>query len=555
MSRLSGLPDEALSQILDLLFFDTINLWCSGDRILITRIVRCCHSIRSPPKLALVTLKRWPRFIPELKSLRSLDITVVQVSEGAHAVANELRKLPKGLLELCISFQHAHFVPFAGASILTVNPYLKPPVSSSKTTSAHLLGDTHSTASWWTSDFFPVLKKARFWSPMANDLQVTFGGFPDSLDSLSWSIKLDGGNKHVFSRLPAGLTSLEISSATSDHLAAASLPRGLTHLNGPSWGQGADLAALPRTLATGSWFSTTSDFTPSLLQSLPPAISKISAYSRVVEPSFQSLGIEWTAALPRFLTSLFLLPTSPLTASLVFALPRTLMSLKNVSLNMDSIYQSTKEGQYQLDLLWPPQLRTLRLEFSTLISTSHVYLLPRTLAKLERLALRADDPISDRLSTLPPLLTHLSLRNGGDFDIWKPNHPLPPLLTVLDLNSTANLKFDLESFQYLSPGLKKLIMPQTNVRTTEEAESLAQLPRGLLELSIGVLHSDGFALLPRTLNMLSTFYISGDLTEEQGQLIPPSLKRMFISAHVASRMTPARPSWTKNILLLDIDDL
>ena len=548
---LSGLPDEVLSLLLESVFLDVLLLFMAGDSALNLRMVRSCRAIRSSPEMALRPLTKWPRLFAQLPALRVLNITVQRVHETLAMVATEIQKLPTQMVELSLQFEKAHMIPFHGST----NDVTHSPKLTHHLTSQNLSFDITGLRCWWTSSMFPSLKKAKFWSTTFFPTFVEFGDLPMHLESLSWSVRPVISAPRLLFGLPRTLSSLEFDPFNIDEPTAASLPPNLTHLRGALCNNFDVIAKLPSSLETGNWLSAVmGELTPSALSILPPQLKELKTYRSIAS----DFPIPWTQCLPRHLVKLLVLPTEPLIASFIAGLPRTLTSITNMALNLPEIHQSVfVENRYSLEEMWPPLLRTFSADAATKFHPKDLVLLPRTLTKLIRLTLHADEPVEPYLHTLPPPLIKFSARNASFGANWTLSMPMPLSLTLMDLTQTFTPEFSPSCFRFLPPQLVTLKLGECRIQTSENAVYVAELPRAIKHLELSSMHSDALSLLPPLLSTIATFSIHGSLNEEQAAILPTGLKLWRVSAYGYPHLSTSNPgpSWLQAILNIDIDDL
>lgn len=555
---LSGLPDEVLSIILEGIFLDVVQLWMAGDATLNARIARSCRSVRSAPETVSKYLITWPRIFAQFTALRTLDIAVLRVHEPLAIVAAEIQKLPSRLSELSLAFENANMIPFFG-------PTLSNAVHSPEFLN-HRLHDKEASSnasdtSWWTSNTFPLLTKAKFWDTRPFPLypSVNLGALPMHLVSLSWSVKPIINTTCLLTGLPRSILSLEFGPFQIDAPTASSLPPNLTHLKGALCNDFKVVSSLPASLETGNWLGAVlGDLTPSAFSGMPPNTKVIKAYRSIAQNDFDEINRPWTDALPRHLVKLLVLPTVPLIASFIAALPRTLISISNMALDLQEIHQSVVvDKRYVLDEMWPPHLRTFSPDYSTRVHPQYFGLLPRTLTKVIRLNITPEVPVEPFLHTLPPHLIKFSARNTSYGVNWKLTRPMPMSLTLMDLTQTFTPEFLPSCFRFLPPQLVILKLGESRVDTLENVPFVADLPRGIKLLELSSFHADALAFLPPSLTTLASKSIHGTLTEDQGSLIPPSLTRYIVSAYGIPHLNTRNPGpdWLQKIIDIEIDDL
>lgn len=521
MLELAHLSDQVLASILAFADVEVTLLWFAGDRLLNSKLARCCPFFRSLKAHAGSTVSRWPRLVSEFTTLKTLFIEFYDISEPIDEVAEHFKQLPSTLTDISLKFNGASAIPFNNPA--DERFYFERPTSAT---------DMRSGNCWSFADKFPQLKHLKLVEPAEllffSFTTSSFGIFPPALETLCWSGRIVPMT--LFSMLPAGLKRLEFGFDSELSLSVSqvsSLPRGLTHLDYASVADEIAIARLPRSLTFGSFLPSPITLTPSLLAALPPSLDMIYGEFDIDQPAFQATGRPWTSHLPQTLKQLAV-GNWAFTATEIAHLPRTLESLPNANVNWSTLQQAlVTEGAGAMQSRWPPTLTVVRLGLSNgyMLNSNLIDCFPRTLKELGGIRLGNSAILfAAVIAGLPPSLECLELAcySSAPVDITT---TLPQQLKELSFSGTALLA---SSFSKLPRGLTTLDLSSSTLDFAESSSYASHLPPSITTLIFSAIHVSSFSALPRGLVELTTYTVWGELTDNEMSLLPSSLTALVI---------------------------
>lgn len=532
MHTLASLSDEALSLIIKWSCLSVVRLWLAGNHDFNQRIVRCCTSIQTGDSLASAVLTKWPRVLQQFSALSSLDFEVKSFSESVRYTSEQFRLLPPSLTQLKLSFADANTMMIDDLS--SVHFYFDD----------HPAGDVEGPIFWDLKSRFTGLKSLSVWDTSTSHFTVSssrastasFSIFPPTLTYLRWNVNIL--RAATFSRLPPSVGSLEmINPFVVDfynplyRAMVSSIPDTVTRLEGFKVREEC-VSALPRTLKSGNWLQMTDsqNLSKYLANALPPATESLD-----MKPGLHILeqelgGVRWPTALPATLTSIRLQDHLPLSSATIACLPKTLLSLFKVNIDMQqlaSLMSSERlEGVYTR---WPPKLSSMSLHRFT-ITPEQLILLPRTLTHLKA----SVEPETRVLGTvfqadLPPLLTRLSLSHSLEDTFTILRDHLPARLTFLELRGVS---LHHSSASFLPRGIRTLRIGETTIGHGPDVEFAALLPRHVEKLKLYSINVEAFLHLPRSLTELKVEFLRGLISQDKINQLPRHLG--LFEVHTAS---------------------
>ena len=531
-----------------------------------------------------VTSSRFPKFITELRSLRSLVIDRRVLTMPWHRnISEHIQKLPSTLRKLKIRVENSCHIT-------------SPPASTNASNS--LSSDRHPTTNdlihpkWTFASAFPHLETLELHSS-SGSWQPYLALLPQSITSLTippcekvidetfssllppdlLTLKLSAvGNisfptftPSFWSHLPSQLASLSIYSITESTCTAV-LPRSLTQLNGIFSYPNLDLADLPsgltnlsRTLVTNMSALTRSMFPnlreicidsidPQFLQSLPPTVHTIDADvisvssvdqwpASLTKLSFRNAPDHiYAALLPSKLVKLSLSSVHNINTAVFSRLPR---SLRHFKLRCQEIVESDS-------IDFPPHLTFLSLfDNKYRRATSIIRHLP---ASITNLKLTFSIPAS-LLKHLPPRLKALKTFNiSGDYD-WIPNTEAE--LAAMRMNFENGRRYgiverEIDLVTRLKSASILALLPRTLTRLhiTGDDKALDRLVWSAMPPNLSWLYWNPYGGLPLTLlrelsfKHMRTLNISlKNVQDEDLKLIPRHLQTAEIAFYNSPKLT------------------
>lgn len=514
MTELAHLSEDVLEAILDCVDVVAPLLWFAGNRLLNSKMARCCPLFNASLYLGSNRLGEWPRLISEFTSLKRLSIRVYEISAPINEVAASFKQLPPTLTAIYLTFKGASTLPF-------VNPaeerfYHLDPAQPT---------EYYSADCWSFEEKFPRLKQLTLAEPteLLNFCFSTssFGIFPQSLEHLCWSGHIVPMT--LFSLLPSDLKWLDFcfeSQLSLSPAQASSLPRGLVHLDYVTVSDEDAIARLPRSLMSGFFLPSPSTLSPSLLSALPPSLEILYGMFEISFQEFEAIGRPWTSFLPKNMTQLSV-GVHPFNPSEIAHLPPALREIISLNLNwfsFDRVFNS--EGAEVIQKSWPSNLTSVQL--SGLLPANYLLnYFPPTLKELTGFTVgHRDDFFTDTSVGFPPSLEHLQLYCMSSSAL-KITAVLPLPMKVFNLQGTA---LSPSSFSMLPRDLVTLLIPNTTVSESEDC--MSQLPPTITKLLMAGLPASSFSILPRSLTELKTYNISGTVTDDVMSQLPTSMKRV-----------------------------
>lgn len=488
MHTLARLSDEALDQILSWSSLSVATLWMAGDLDFNLRIARCCSCVRTDRRLASSTLKKWPRMLSELRSLRILVLNVASINEDLDTLKEQVQRLSPTIIELEFQFS------FASVLWLDNSHWTHPKDSRSPTEPpTRVVANSPNIACWDLSQWFPILQKATFIENRPNFVwhysTASMGIFPPTLTHLTWTIALTRHSS--LSLLPRGLTSLRLWLFKSRDLeyGILDLPPAVTQLDGFNYSSIDDIAALPRTLTAGNWLSNDIPLTPQLLASLPPRMESLTGSHRIQPIDFPT---HWATHLPNFLKTLEL--SSPtLRLSDIALLPRTLESLHHIQLDYAHLPSELAllDPQERL-LIWPPNLTSISIpkDYSSfprnhdadIINSSDFAMFPSCMTSISGFKVESVQKLLLVLPKLFPHLETLAVYSSHKKIEYCNIAEFSPCLRILRLENVA---LDDSSIRQLPRTLTALTLPHMVIAAGPDVESfIAALPPSLRMLKL-----------------------------------------------------------------------
>lgn len=541
MTRLAELSDEVLGQILSLASLSVATLWTAGDLALNMRIVRSCRIVATDRSIASQSIRMWPRMLSQLTALSELRIEVYGINEPIDVIKRQLLLLNPRIAHLVLRFQDAQLLFLKNAG------YREGDLITASSTPSLLKTDADNL--WRIGDHFTELRTVIFWADGRLGLlrlsTPFFSIFPPRLTSLGCYGNAEAGI--LFSALPRGMTSLSWDGSNTSALgsdSAASLPPGLTHLDGFPLKKGYALQELPRTLTTGDYSTSFGGtlLTPELMAAFPPGTRALQRCYLSMEDWSKADCVSWATAVPRFLATLDLYAT--LQATDLELLPRTLTSMSNLIFDYSSFVAHMQEvGQEEAYNLWPPNLTSIKTARQESHDASDIYIYPhQNLTYLElqgRSHFRAGDSIVCHPYGVPPHLTTLIAPHAFSESGLEMYDYLPTSLTHIDLGE-CNIWYD--SLSFLHEGILTLALDGMAFDTPELAGYLGYIPSTVVKLAICSIDPEGFSWLPRGLTQLETVSIAGEVTVDHLAGLPLTLSRIKLQGPSVPKISFARSS-------------
>lgn len=449
------------------------------------------------------TKSRWPILLSSLRALR-----VLSVDRGNGYLMSSKRPLREELKKLSPTIREMKLV---GAdveiSLLNVTSYEQEGEENPLSMISHYKrGDSRM---WNIGEAFPELRK------------FDFSGGPNFL--IRWA---------DFAALPDKLVSLTAPSMDwddkdPDQLAA--LPRSLTFLNTPLYLSGPaltcshSLSLLPPELnyiysIHGAPIECWKSLPSSLLQfgNVPWDLTSWDEDALKCVPE-HTLSLDIMAMdtegppLPKFLTSLSI--SSPfnlkLTPKYIETLPKTLESLEG-KFTFDWSGH-VEPGDYRI---WPSNLKMIRSLEPLKFQPKELYYLPRTVMRLENVALGVGvESVDLEASAFPSALTRLHFCQSTGTTRLRMTGMLPQSLTWLNVGM---MMLDDEALHTLPTALSYLSMPYIYVSDMHKTQiAVFGAQSKLVELRMDGIDFDDFICLPRTLTTLILADLRGSFSKIQ----------------------------------------
>lgn len=590
MSWLEKFTDQVLAKILG---YESeplmaLSLYQCGNSSLNMRLKHGSLKEARTPSL-MEHLECWPRSLSRFNKLEVVNISGLSVPDKPENIAKSIRLWPASMKEIRLALPNIS------------HAFLQRSVTSSR---VPLPGSTEINPEalltiWKIVDFFPQLEVLQL-----NDLgtetlvslrSIDMGVFPRELKVLDWqSARLLHGD---FSGLPRRLRTLKLApQASHSTRVLATLPLALTHLSGVRALNSDAASFMPRTLGDGDWIDKLSVYNMDLAAALPRVKHLSHTMFKLELNDFNRHGMDWSRTLQRSLVTLNIDAT--LNADQIAALPRSLTSIENISVQEMTIFEYISKNSLEAaKLLWPPKLRTLRFSsnaFPPFQNGDEVTTLPHTLTVLHNIGRgskdRDSESIYNYMPSWPPHVTDLTimenefrrqeiqLGRGAVFPenmiAFRDRHSrLAPDCIYLFPSHMTHLSLASVNFEHHTDYVKALPENLTTFKIGELATTLlASLPKGLTRLSIGFLtgtwniDEETFNLFPESLTKLSILRTMtvGTIEPEAFESIKPSLvslkmKRTKVSLpflnHIPETLTDlrVRPKYvTRNPLTLEL---
>lgn len=505
--RLAYFPDDILENIFTA-SAGVVAIWLCGDRALNARLARgaCTSFVANVHEVV-----KWPRMLPELKSLRRLIIRADYTREPPERMHGELFKLPKTMEVIAIDFPGA-------TSLILDEPKWVPPQDRLVHTQSHLPKPVFVNI----AEMFPLLRELDLVSPdsgvlelvKAKDLKV----FPPTLEHLGLCVSLMEG----FEALPPNLRIFDMAIGASTNLSDDPLPIDLPHLK--RYGSRC-LKYLGDSFPILNYPAVESLYSRNWNEDMAhlPSLTELQ-----IANTNESFPKEWTAQLPRSLRKLTC--GEQLTVAQLDALPNSLSSLAfqgvlgGYAFKRDGGDSKGEEADYEIDLsFWPSQLGSLEI-VATKLGAKDFRHLPRKLTALTR------------------IMVDFRVTHAADFAL------LPPGLTNLHLSQVQarTLEDDDQDYRFewqsYLPGLKVLSFHFHQLDTSH-------FPQALTKLSVSYISLEHFAALPRTLTELHHGPLQGSMSDDHcfaclpqglkhwhGILNPPLVLNYRAFAHIPASL-------------------
>lgn len=243
--------------------------------------------------------------------------------------------------------------------------------------------------------------------------------------------------------------------------------------------------------------------------------------------SFSLEHLEWqitplsTFSLPPNITHVRL---APFDLELSPLLPSSLTRIDSLSYDWLAHGRRLSEGQHVDTLAWPPNLTSLSLSYRN-FAIHDLKLIPRTLTELGDARFDATCTDTSYLQDLPPGLKILRAYSMGGRCTW--TLTLPILVPLVELQ-LRYIDLDPHGWSMLPPTLRMLEITGTYL-PEGDSPLMEQLPRSLECLELSNIHSTAFSFLPPRLVCLHLSDVYGPLTDEQGEMIPPTLRTLELA--------------------------
>lgn len=535
MHTLAGLSDEVLDQIIGLSCLSVATLWCTGDPVLNKRLARCCTCVRTTD-LASSTLKRWPRMLSSLTSLKTLILDVQDVSEDLGAVHSQLKELSHTLVHLELRFWLASILPMANSEVIDELTSTRRPLNLLEPELIKTAIYLSHRACWSLRSYFPSLQHVSFiekhpsFKPEFDTTSMDI--FPSSLTTLNWTMKLSKGSSLQY--LPQSLTWLDFGDSPDEFTPGSDMvyPPLLTHLNGLLLATELQLAALPRSIVSGQWLWEPKtghlDLSPGMLAALPPNMESLcGSYSLC---NFSLPTDHGASLLPRNLTSLSI-TTHAFRSTDLMLLPRTLTFFDNALLQYDDIYATyLRLGPNEAQQIWPPKLARLSLARKYGPVTEDFFVVwPRSLTALLDVYVDSIKTFLDKAcaSCLPPNLISVSAFAINVF----PEHSIdikgtfPPQWRHLGLGGAT---FSISTIRKFPRELLTLHLIAHEIKKKDHSAFIGALPPKLETLAVGDFYNGAIPKLPLSVTSLIFSYGVPKIPYNADGSLPSGLTKIVV---------------------------
>lgn len=488
---IADIPDEVLANILSSSAVSdmVVSLWLCGNQALNARLKRggCSCFVAT-----IYELKKWPRVLEQLKSLRKVVVIAKSCQEPIEWMSDHVMNLSSGLEELHLDFPHAGLV-FAKTLIWDVsyNPQPQPQlidIGKLFPSLVHLSLDPQSQA-----------HRSPYTHLLPRSLQTLhLGSF--FLNTLA-----------AYEALPSSLTSLNVHSNFATELTFPVLPKSLTHANEVFLSA---VTPMCRDMALKCVQVDVPSLKLNGLLALPHSLTRLYLSSEMHYP-YNEDGKAWTSFLPASLTSLLF--ARRMRVSDIAELPPSITKLETPSI---AGLRDQLQLQESLHDFWPKKLVSLSI-YSPVDYFEPIFhsILPRTLTHL-RLP-PTDFTTANCGNTLPPDLTEL------EFDSFA-STPKSIKLSPKLLKFSVQRAWPSDSSGWLPRNLTSLELSKSPLEQPPSSINLALFPLNLTHLSLACIWASDLGKLPRTLLSFDLIRLYGTIDISCFKHLPSSLNRLNI---------------------------